>query len=174
MKKYLTNLALGIQVESEDWTMEVEMLNQAQGMNTDAWWSIWSRSGMESSTIQEGVKPVTLKEGLQQSIAVSRKMHQHDCDHCEYLGNWQRNAEHYDLYFCRQNGIPTVIARFGEEGDYFSGLSLCDIERSLREARDRATILGHLHTCPYAEDIEGVTKWCACSDEDTNECLAAI
>ncbi len=43
----------------------------------------------------------------------------HDCPCCIFLGK----EEQYDLYYCRQMGMPTVIARFGPDGDYLSGMS---------------------------------------------------
>jgi hypothetical protein len=43
----------------------------------------------------------------------------HDCPRCAFLGCW---AE-YDLYFCSGAGMPTVIARYGNNGsDYSSGI----------------------------------------------------
>lgn len=44
----------------------------------------------------------------------------HDCDRCYYLGSYRAA----DLYFCRQdNGVATVISRFGNEGgEYKSGM----------------------------------------------------
>lgn len=45
--------------------------------------------------------------------------YKHDCKLCKPLGTF---AE-YDLYYCEQAGIPTVIARFSDdESEYFSGL----------------------------------------------------
>lgn len=44
--------------------------------------------------------------------------HQHDCDKCVPLGQF----DEYDLYFCGQGGGQTVIARYGEDGEYRSGL----------------------------------------------------
>ena len=45
--------------------------------------------------------------------------HKHDCSQCTFLGRYNE----YDLYFCHQNGMPTIIARYGEAGNYMSGLS---------------------------------------------------
>ena len=45
--------------------------------------------------------------------------YEHDCACCIYLGQ----EKQYDLYYCRQMGMPTVIARFGNNGDYLSGMS---------------------------------------------------
>jgi hypothetical protein len=45
----------------------------------------------------------------------------HDCEECVFLGV----HEQYDLYFCAAN--PTVIARYGTEGDYLSGLALVSL-----------------------------------------------
>ena len=48
--------------------------------------------------------------------------HQHDSDITPYLGSEIVNGNKYDYYFSPQNGFPTVIARFGTDGDYCSGL----------------------------------------------------
>lgn len=51
------------------------------------------------------------------------KFHQHDCDCCHYLGSENVNDSGFDYYICEQGGSnPTVIARFGIDGDYASGL----------------------------------------------------
>jgi hypothetical protein len=44
----------------------------------------------------------------------------HNCSSCVPLGE----HEEYDLYFCKQGGVmDTVIARYGVDGEYVSGLS---------------------------------------------------
>ncbi len=49
----------------------------------------------------------------------------HDCPCCKFLGSEFLKNEQFDLYFCEQNGkIPTVIARWGEDGNYYSSLSI--------------------------------------------------
>ena len=45
--------------------------------------------------------------------------YQHYCDNCIFLAKFNE----YDLYFCPQGGDPTVIARFGTDGDYLSGIT---------------------------------------------------
>jgi hypothetical protein len=45
-----------------------------------------------------------------------------NCDTCTFLGHFGK----YDLYHCLQHGDPTVIARFGENGDYASGMGFAD------------------------------------------------
>ena len=46
--------------------------------------------------------------------------HEHDCTCCNPLGQ----VGEYDLYFCMQGGDnPTVIARYGRDGDYMSGIN---------------------------------------------------
>lgn len=43
----------------------------------------------------------------------------HDCKECTYLGQ----CEGYDLYFCPQGNLPTVIARYGDAPwEYISGM----------------------------------------------------
>lgn len=68
----------------------------------------------------------------------------HDCDKCVFLGNW---AEH-DLYWCSQNGFPTVISRHGNEPDaYTSGIDVAKTNAlpSLAEAFKRAKYKGLVH-----------------------------
>lgn len=48
--------------------------------------------------------------------------HQHDSDTSVYLGSEERPDKKYDYYYAGQGGFPTVIARFGSDGDYQSGL----------------------------------------------------
>jgi len=50
-----------------------------------------------------------------------KKLHEHDCDTCIYLGS---DSEH-DFYFHHDKEYPilsTLITRYGEFGDYSSGL----------------------------------------------------
>lgn len=67
--------------------------------------------------------------------------HKHDCSNCKPLGEFKE----YDLYFCEQGVMmPTVIARFGDNGpDYFSGLGFRSME-PLREAEMRAVKDGYI------------------------------
>ena len=63
--------------------------------------------------------------------------HEHDCSQCTFLGYYNE----YDLYFCPQHGVPTVIARFSSHGpDYTSGLH--SQLPQLIEAENRAIIEG--------------------------------
>lgn len=66
----------------------------------------------------------------------------HECDKCEFLGRY----EEFDLYFCpspiQRIGGATVIARFGEDDEYCSGLQLPLPE--LIEAKKRAVERGLL------------------------------
>ena len=63
----------------------------------------------------------------------------HDCPHCTSLGEFNG----HDLYHCRQIGIPTVIARYGDEGkEYTSGMGLADGVPELTEAKTRAIKAG--------------------------------
>lgn len=55
----------------------------------------------------------------------AKPVHQHDCECCTYLGTFldgDECPENYDLYHCDQMGMPTVIARYGPDGDYMSGM----------------------------------------------------
>ena len=61
--------------------------------------------------------------------------YKHDCRACYSLGQY----EEYDLYFCDQISIPTVIARYGDDGpDYVSGLEFAETIDPLGVAYERA------------------------------------
>ena len=47
----------------------------------------------------------------------------HDCESCTFLGTDidSDTNKTVDMYFCSQNGIPTIIMRYGDNGeDYIS------------------------------------------------------
>lgn len=59
----------------------------------------------------------------------------HDCLFCQPLGSFQN----HDLYFCDSGGLPTVLARYGNNPSHvISGLFLADTNPILMEARARA------------------------------------
>jgi len=58
-----------------------------------------------------------------------KPFHEHDCDRCIYLGSDEEGLEEKiktDYYFCHKPGehpcLSTLIARYGEFGDYSSGI----------------------------------------------------
>lgn len=61
-----------------------------------------------------------------------------DCENCTFLGIHGDN----DLYFC--SALPTVIARYGEHGDYISGLPFINHYPVLALAAIRAISIGLL------------------------------
>lgn len=69
---------------------------------------------------------------------VGKPIHKHDCNCCTFLGNSKDEQYDFDLYYCPQGGMPTLIARFGENGDYVSGMSFADTIPVLGEAKERA------------------------------------
>lgn len=86
---------------------------------------------------------------------MSKPFYNHDCDQCHFLGTYsiQKNSlfeGNYDLYWCPQHGIPTVVVRWSDEGpDYSSGMPTDSIffDRypifPAHEAYRRAKILGY-------------------------------
>ncbi len=70
--------------------------------------------------------------------------YEHDCDHCKPLGMFRD----FDLYYCPQGGLPTVIARYGEDGNYTSGLDAADRHPELAEARARSVTAGYIAAVP--------------------------
>ena len=77
--------------------------------------------------------------------------HNHDCNKCHYLGSYdytedprnRRELGQTDLYCCGDGGEIgrfTVIARYGEGGDYSSGLIFAHPSRNfaLHDAKELA------------------------------------
>lgn len=69
---------------------------------------------------------------------MSEARYRHDCEECVFLGVHEK----YDLYFCGAN--PTVIARYGVDGDYLSGLALVPHVAELAVAAELALCRGLL------------------------------
>ena len=68
--------------------------------------------------------------------------HPHDCEKCSPLGQYND----YDLYYCDQGGWPTVIARYGIDGEYRSGLEFgkTGVDPILSLAYKMAVMNGHI------------------------------
>ena len=65
---------------------------------------------------------------------MNKPIYPHDCDDCIPLGAFNNQ----DLYYCDQLGMPTVISRFGIDGNYTSGLCFSyGQSKQLTEARER-------------------------------------
>lgn len=77
---------------------------------------------------------------------IASPSHTHDCNKCVFLGDYPDvDGRPLDLYVCQQNGMPTVIARYGSRGyQYTSGLSLASHDPALAEAKRRAQEKGLL------------------------------
>ena len=86
--------------------------------------------------------------------------HEHDCDNCNFVGNYTHNGEELDLYHCI-GGFDgeTVIARYGEMGDYMSGLCFADSNPALAEALARAEALGLRQPKPNPNDPVTLEEW---------------
>ncbi len=65
----------------------------------------------------------------------------HECDRCVYLGCFWG----YDLYWCKQDGTPSVTARFGngsEDVEFCTAAYATAKRPALAEARERAVQRG--------------------------------
>ena len=62
----------------------------------------------------------------------------HDCEKCVSVGSWRE----YDLYYCPIE--PTVVARFGADAEYVSGLPLAGLVEPLGVAYRRSAEAGHI------------------------------
>ena len=100
---------------------------------------------------------VNLKSGISYKELFVKTHFKHDCTECKPLGELLYSKyEHdihfhqqiFDLYFCSQNILPTVIARFGNGGhDYVSGMGFAQTGtiRMLAEALKRAVEMGYVN-----------------------------
>lgn len=64
-------------------------------------------------------------------------IHEHDCERCVFLGS---SVDESDWYVCDQGiGHPTIVRRYGEDGDYESSISM--LHRVPKRFQDRARAL---------------------------------
>ena len=71
--------------------------------------------------------------------------YQHDCKTCVFLGGHTapESSLYYDLYYCLQYGMPTVLARYGDpDHEYLSGAPM---------SFQRSAFLDKNNTSPLAE-----------------------
>ncbi len=69
--------------------------------------------------------------------------YEHDCNTCVFLGTYTNpdTSDKFDLYYHPVDAHSfgeTIIARYGIEGDYISGLTLVGFDRTLTVAYRRA------------------------------------
>ena len=59
-------------------------------------------------------------------------IYEHDCDNCTFLGNDVdiQTDNQVDMYFCTQNGSPTIIMRLGDNGDDYTSAPISVINNS--------------------------------------------
>ena len=82
-----------------------------------------------------------------------KPVHEHDCDSCIYLKTISENKVKYDLYYCGvRDGRKTVIARYGTDGDYSSGLGFA-YKGPLKKAAMLSMRMGLINEYEYAEAI---------------------
>lgn len=48
----------------------------------------------------------------------------HDCDSCEYLGQYDHNDRVFDLYYCPRCDEGSVLARYSNEGSNYLSIML--------------------------------------------------
>jgi len=100
-------------------------------------------------------------------MSEKRPTFQHDCDECVFLGRYQSSGtqdipldiphvgrvtkrapipeEDCDLYYCEIGPMPTVIARYSDEGsDYKSGMLAAEYDSALAAAKIAAKSRGLL------------------------------
>ena len=71
--------------------------------------------------------------------------HPHHCTECVFLGAHIYESVWHDLYYCEQSrNMPTVIARYGPEGDYISGMQFVNHYPQLKVAEHFAQQKGLL------------------------------
>jgi hypothetical protein len=76
----------------------------------------------------------------------------HSCPNCTFLGRFNE----FDLYYCPQGRLPTVLARYGNYGpEYQSGMESTELP-ALAEARRRALEKGLLKKTTLMQDLENL------------------
>lgn len=83
---------------------------------------------------------------MSQVHVMSQPAFAHDCSRCAFLGHIEcPELGACDLYYCPQDSFgPTVITRFGPDGEYSSGLPFIDRRRALAIAAHLAVEKGLL------------------------------
>lgn len=98
---------------------------------------------------------------------------EHDCYKCVFLGRYtakgddgfDRASKEYDLYVCDTSTLPTVIARYGNDGpEYLSGIPGVPSSPPLMEAARRA-IRGFIQLHREKEEQE-LLEIARCSIDD--------
>lgn len=72
-----------------------------------------------------------------------KPIHKHDCNTCTFLGNYRDISKAYDLYWHDDPIHPeliTVVARYGNDENYISGLSFLGTTPALQVAFARKVI----------------------------------
>lgn len=96
---------------------------------------------------------------------------EHDCDCCQFLGHFRGEHGPVDLYVHTRGHMPTVIARFGSDGNYASGMCFAYGQLDdLTEARVRAQKLGILEYNVY-EALRHVSANCDDSPTELQNAL---
>lgn len=95
----------------------------------------------------------------------------HECPNCTFLGRFDGEIE-YDLYYCTQGGLPTIVARHGDpEVMYVSGMALSKAHPAIFRGKVLARKAGLIEARhPFAVDegkkILGRTMWRIRSKKD--------
>lgn len=85
---------------------------------------------------------------MNKAVTTEETRYAHDCEECIFLGQHTK----HDLYFCSAN--PTVIARYGTDGDYISGIAVASRIPELAIALTLAINAGLITT----EEITAITN----------------
>ena len=56
----------------------------------------------------------------------------HDCESCNFLGRDidEQSSTEVDMYFCPQRGLPTIIMRYGNNGEDYTSAPIVVINES--------------------------------------------
>lgn len=56
----------------------------------------------------------------------------HDCETCNFLGRDvdDQSGSSVDMYFCPQHGLPTIIMRYGSNGEDYTSAPIIVINNS--------------------------------------------
>jgi len=75
----------------------------------------------------------------------------HDCEKCVFLGqDTDQDKNNLDMYFCSQDGMPTIIARASDIGEDYSSYPIIVINENL----DTFAPTPFLRNLLIAEDLD--------------------
>lgn len=82
-------------------------------------------------------------------MSEEKPIHEHDCDHCKFLGTFNGQDLYYHPPVDKELKYWTLVSRYGKHGDYQSASHQTKMPQ-LIEAHKRAVAAGYLKEGEYS------------------------